>query len=116
MPESTIIPRRIVSSAQFAIVMLGVFLVVMTMSVLKSIGYIGSGVAATNTISVSGEGYVFAVPDTATFTVSVQEEGKDVKTAQAAATKKSNDIIAYLKGAGVDDKDVQTTDYSVNPQ
>ena len=27
-----------------------------------------------------------------------------------------NDIIAYLKGAGVEEKDIKTTDYSVYPQ
>ena len=111
--QATYWPRTM---APIALGALALFLVVLTVGEMKSIHYIGSGVTATNTISVSGEGKVFAVPDTATFTVTVQEEGKDVKTAQDAATKKSNDIIAYLKGAGVDAKDIQTTDYSVNPQ
>lgn len=99
-----------------ALGMLALFLLVGTLSGLKSYHYIGSGVAASNTISVSGDGEVFAVPDTATFSVTVQETAKDVKTAQDTATKKSNDIIAYLKTGGVDEKDIQTTDYSVNPQ
>ena len=109
-------PHRIQQAASFAIVVLGVFLVVLTVNALKENRFIGSGVTATNTITVSGEGKVFAVPDTATFTVTVQEEGKDVKSAQDAATKKSNAIVAYLKSTGIEDKDVQTTDYSVNPQ
>ncbi|HVU75687.1 MAG TPA: SIMPL domain-containing protein [Candidatus Paceibacterota bacterium] len=92
------------------------FLAAATIAELKGLQFIGSGVTASNTISVSGEGDVFAVPDTATFTVSILETAKDVKTAQDSATTKANAVIAYLKGAGVDQKDIQTTDYSVNPQ
>jgi uncharacterized protein YggE len=92
------------------------FLAAATLAELKGLRFIGSGVTASNTISVSGEGEVFAVPDTAEFSVTVQETAKDVKSAQESATEKSNDIIAYLKGAGIDAKDIKTIDYSVNPQ
>ncbi|OGG64383.1 hypothetical protein A3C18_02675 [Candidatus Kaiserbacteria bacterium RIFCSPHIGHO2_02_FULL_54_11b] len=109
-------PHRMQIAGIFAISMLGVFLLVLTLSSLKAYHYIGSGVTATNTISVSGDGEVFAVPDTATFSVTVQEEAKEVKNAQAVATKKGNDIIAYLKKEGINEKDIQTTDYSVYPQ
>lgn len=95
---------------------LALFLLVATLGEIKSYRFIGSGVSATNTITVNGDGEVFAIPDTATFSVTVQEIAKDVKSAQDTATKKSNDIIAYLKAQGVADTDIQTTDYSVNPQ
>lgn len=83
---------------------------------LKSYRFLGSGTTATNTISVTGEGEVFAVPDLATFSVSVEVEKKDVKTAQDEATKKVNDIIGYLKSAGVAEKDIKTASYNVSPQ
>ena len=115
--------REIIKATQWprpfgaaALGMLALFLLVGTISELKGLRYIGSGVAATNSISVSGDGEVFAVPDTATFSVTVQEEAKEVKDAQDAAAKKNNDIIAYLKTEGVDEKDIRTTDYNVNPQ
>lgn len=103
-------------SASAALALLALFLLAATIYAFKSIHYVGSGVAASNTISVNGDGEVFAVPDTATFSVTVQERAKDVATAQTAATKKNNDIIAYLKGNGVEEKDIQTTDYNVQPQ
>jgi uncharacterized protein YggE len=109
-------PKRVESAAVFALSMLGLFLVVLAISSVKEYRFIGSGVTATNTITVSGDGEVFAVPDTGEFSVTIQEEAKDVATAQAAATKKTNDIVAYLKSAGVAEKDVKTTDYSVYPQ
>jgi len=106
-------PRTMATTALGA---LALFLVVVTIGELKGLRFIGSGVTATNTITVSGDGEVFAVPDTATFSVTVQEEAKEVKDAQETATKKSNDIIAYLKSQDIDEKDIQTTDYSVYPQ
>jgi len=108
--------HRVRTLAAFALGMLGLFLLVATLGELKGLRFIGSGVPATNTINVSGEGEVFAVPDTATFSVTVQETATDVQTAQTAATKKNNDIVAYLKGAGLDEKDIQTTDYNIYPQ
>lgn len=99
-----------------ALALLALFLLVATVSAVKSYRLIGSGVSATNTITVSGDGEVFAVPDTAEFSVSVQETAKDVKTSQEAATKKMNAIRAFLKEAGVDEKDIRTSDYSVSPQ
>ncbi len=98
------------------LVMLALFLLVLTLSSLKSYRLIGTGVPASNTIDVSGEGTVFAIPDTATFSVTVNESAKDVETAQTSATKKGNDIIAYLKDQGIAETDIQTTDYSVNPK
>lgn len=101
--------------AASALGMLALFLFVATVNELKSSRYIGSGISPTNTITVSGEGNVYAIPDVATFSVTVSETAKDVETAQTAATKKSNDIIKYLKDQDIDEKDIQTTDYSVNP-
>lgn len=121
MPERSFIDsittdNRIRAFVVLVLIMLSLFLLGEALSVFKSMRFIGSGVTATNTITVSGEGEVFAVPDTATFSVSVIEKAKDVETAQTAATKKGNAIIAYLKGQGIEEKDIQTTDYSVNPQ
>ncbi len=106
-------PRQMVT---VVLAVLALFLIVATAIELKQYHLVGSGVTATNTISVQGEGDVSAVPDTATFTATVQENAKDVKTAQDAAAKKSNDVIAYLKQQGIDAKDIQTADYSIDPQ
>ncbi|HWP61486.1 MAG TPA: SIMPL domain-containing protein [Candidatus Paceibacterota bacterium] len=108
--------HRMRSAAYFALIMLGVFLVFAAAGEIKQLRYIGSGITASDTITVSGEGKVFAVPDVAEFSVTVQESAKDVKSAQDSATTKANAIIDYLKGAGIDAKDIQTSDYSVSPQ
>jgi len=78
--------------------------------------YIGAGVQPTNIITVSGYGEAFGAADIATFSFSVVSEKSTVAAAQGEATNKINAITKYLKGAGVAEKDIQTTDYSVNPQ
>ena len=73
--------------------------------------YIYSG---PTTISVTGKGEVVAVPDIGQFSFSVIESGVDAETAQASAATKSNDIIAALKAAGVEEKDIKTEYYNLN--
>ncbi len=109
-------PDLIVKVGAAALAMLALFLLIQSLKSLKEFRYVGSGVTASNTISVSGMGEVFAVPDIATFSVSVQEEAKEVEVAQETATEKTNDIIAYLKAEGIEDRDIKTTDYNVYPQ
>ena len=92
-------PDIVVKAGAAALGMLALFLLVQTVKALKEYRYVGSGVTATNTITVSGMGEVFAVPDRATFTVTVREEGDDVASAQDKATEKMSGIIDYLKGS-----------------
>src|SRR5262249_1359196 len=104
------------NAAAVALGMLALFLLILAISSLKQYSFIGSGVTASNTISVSGSGDVFAVPDTATFSYSVMvSNAKDATTARTEVNTKGNAIIAYLKGQGIEDKDIQTSDYSLNP-
>lgn len=109
-------PDIIVKAAAAALGLLALFLLVQTVKSFKEYRYVGSGVTATNTITVNGAGEVFAVPDRATFTVTVREEGAEVAAAQDKATEKSNAIISYLKSSGVEEKDIKTINYNVNPK
>ncbi len=109
--------RRHIGTAFLAVlVLLGAFLAVKTLAELKNYRYIGGGVPVSNTITVSGKGEVFAVPDIATFSFSVVEEKKTAAEAQKAATDKINKAIIYLKGKGVGEKDIKTLGYNVYPK
>jgi len=92
------------------------FLAVLTLGQLQGLRYIGAGISPSNTISVSGYGEAFGAADIATFSFSVVSEKSTVASAQTDATNKINAITKYLKDAGVAEKDIQTTDYSVYPQ
>lgn len=74
----------------------------------------GKGVGG-NTITVTGKGEAFAVPDIATISFSVQHESKDVTTAQEEVTKTTNAVMDALKKIGIEEKDIQTSNYSANP-
>jgi uncharacterized protein YggE len=99
-----------------AVVLLAVFLGVKTFGEVMGLRYVGAGLPPTNTINVSGYGEAVAVPDIATFTFSVVSEKSTVAAAQDDVTTKANAITAYLKGAGVEERDIQTSGYSVYPQ
>lgn len=67
-------------------------------------------------IAVSGEGKVTVIPDIAVVSFSVVTEGKDPSTIASDNNNKVNAAIAYVKGQGVDVKDVKTTGYNLSPR
>lgn len=83
---------------------------------IKGYRFIGGGVAATNTISVSGDGEVLAAPDIATISFTVQEEGKTVSAAQDLVSTKTKAVLAALDKVGIPSKDIKTESYNSNPK
>jgi len=69
-----------------------------------------------NTISVTGEGKVTSIPDIATVNLGTTIERKTVAAAQAENTRIMNAVMAKLSEFDVEKKDVQTTNYGINPQ
>jgi uncharacterized protein len=67
-------------------------------------------------ISIRGEGEVFAKPDIGSFSFSVMAEGKDATEAQTKSAESINAIVAFLKEAGVEEKDIKTENYYLNPK
>ena len=66
------------------------------------------------TVSVSGTGIVTIEPDTASVVVGVNIIEATLSEAQAKATTQMMAVIEALKAAGIDEKDIQTVNYSVN--
>src|SRR3989344_1749312 len=108
--------KRFFNGLLAVVVLLAVFLGVKAISGIKEYSYIGDGVYPSNTITVSGTGEVFAIPDTGEFSFSVVESGTTVKDAQGKATKKMNAILDAVKAMGIEDKDVKTTGYNSYPK
>lgn len=92
--------------------LLSLFLVAKTFTEFKTWGQDQYPV---NSISVSGEGEVVAVPDVAMFSFSVNATSESVAAAQEQSATAINSALAYLKEQGVTDKDIKTTGYYVNP-
>ncbi len=67
--------------------------------------------------SASGDGKAVAVPDVAEFSMSViSQGGKDIGSLLTTNTDKVNQAIAFVKGQGVDEKDIQTSGFNVDPR
>jgi uncharacterized protein YggE len=69
-----------------------------------------------NGVSATGEGIVTGKPDVAVLTVGVQARRNTVADARDAAAAAQKGIIDSLKSNGVADKDIQTVQFSVQPQ
>lgn len=115
-PMKYLLHRKIGNAIFLVVLLLGAFLFIKTVSEIKAYSFIGGGVPVSNTITVSGEGEVFAVADTAQFTFSVKEEADTVDVAQENATIKMNTALGLLEEAGIEDKDIKTTAYNVYPR
>jgi uncharacterized protein YggE len=73
-------------------------------------------ISQVSTIDVSGTGTAFAIPDIAVESFTVQEKAATVHDAQGAVTKKINAAMAFLKTAGVAEKDIKTSNYTAYPE
>ena len=108
--------KKIANALFLTILVLAGFLFVKMISEIKAYSFIGGGVPITNTITVSGQGEVFAVPDIAQFTFSVTEEKETVALAQTEVDKKIDLALGLLKGANIEERDIKTISYNVYPQ
>lgn len=78
-------------------------------------GPLGQVVSDQPRISVRGTGVVSAKPDMATLQIGVQIQNTSLATAQSDASTKMDSLMQQLKAAGIDDKDISTSQYNVEP-
>ena len=64
---------------------------------------------------VTAEGRVYAVPDIALLQVGVEVQKEDLSEAQQQAAQSMSSVMTVLKGKGIADKDIQTSQYSIYP-
>ncbi|MHB1330584.1 MAG: SIMPL domain-containing protein [Minisyncoccota bacterium] len=105
--------KRFFKLAAVAVLLLAVFLAVETLDSFKDLR---SPSEVQSTIVVTGEGEAFATPDIANFTYTVSADAETVGEAQTTVTEKTNGILESLKGLGIEESDIRTTDYSVYPK
>jgi uncharacterized protein YggE len=105
--------ERFFKSASFAVFVLSIFLIFLTMNEFKDWQTPNQPV---DTISVTGTGDAYVTPDIATFSFGVSADAAQVADAQASVTNKTDAIFAALKKLGIADADIQTSDYSIYPK
>lgn len=64
-------------------------------------------------IKVEGNSTITADPDTATITLGVITEDKNLQNAQIENQKRSNELLAALQKIGISKDDIQTIDYRI---
>jgi uncharacterized protein YggE len=72
--------------------------------------------AAERLVTVSGEATISVAPDTSIIRIGVTSQGKTAREASEANAKQMTSVLAAIKGAGIADKDVQTSRLSLQPQ
>ncbi len=72
--------------------------------------------AKTSTIRVTGKGSVQAEPDTATIRIGVTTEKPAAQEAVQANTAATSKVVSELQAAGVEKKDLKTSNFSVYAQ
>lgn len=106
------------------ILIISLALVLVTIGAVGCEGYFGSGeaeVAKTifsqqNTgIWVTGEGEVTVVPDVAILSLGVEAQAATVTEAQQQAAEAMEAIMGVLDDYGIDEKDIKTQYYSIQP-
>lgn len=107
--QDTHIKKSLIAVAVMAVVALGAY----SYSTLKSMRY--ANPHGPTTISVSGEGEVFAKPDVAQFSFTLEAKEANAADAQKKVSDALASITEYLKGVGVEEKDISTHGYNLNP-
>ncbi len=67
------------------------------------------------TVTVSASGTVSATPDEATIATGVTSEAKTAREALSKNSEAMKKVIAELKGKGIEPKDIQTTQFNIEP-
>ncbi|MFA6354256.1 MAG: SIMPL domain-containing protein [Candidatus Paceibacterota bacterium] len=97
------------------IVLAAIFIAVM-FSVIPAVNKAGNSQMPVRTLVVNAEGKTTVKPDLAQFSFSVVTDGTDL----ALIAKNNNDLvnkaIDFVKKSGVDEKDIKTTQYNLNPR
>lgn len=108
--------KRVLKWASISLLFFSVFLLVRIVGDLKKLPNAGREVYPQSTISVSGKGEAYAIPDIATFNFSVVEVGNTVASAQEKVDSKIAKALESVREAGIEDKDIQTISYNVYPK
>lgn len=69
----------------------------------------------TDLFSAQGQAEETAVPDTAVVYLGITTQGTSVSDAQNKTNQISKKLLESIKNQGISDKDIKTTNYSVNP-
>lgn len=92
-----------------------VLLLILIVEQLVNISHKAQVIDDKHIVTISAQGKITAKPDLLEISAGVIANGATAVEAQRQNTEKMNQVIAYLKSQGIDPKDIQTTNYSDQP-
>jgi uncharacterized protein YggE len=92
------------------------FLIAKTRNELATHRTIGRPADVRDTFTIEGEGKVSGTPTLAEISFGLLSEGTDVAKIQQDNTRKVNAMIDAVKALNIQEKDIQTSQYSINPK
>jgi len=101
---------------KFTSILLAALIGLLTLSACATPAAGGGAVEQPHTISVTGSGVAYGKPDIAIAQIGVQTRDENPGRAVSENTEKMNAVIAALKELGVEEKDIQTSNFSVYAQ
>lgn len=98
--------------------LVAVFLIILSVkAAVETMGiYNDTHEAYKNTIVVTGEGKIQSQPDIAQMDLSVVSRGTSVAALKTDNTNKMNAVITAMKTLGIEDKDIRSTTFALNPE
>lgn len=108
--------KRVLKWASISLLFFSIFLLVKIIGDLKRLPNAGKEIYPQSTVTVSGRGETYAIPDIASFNFSIIENGATVAAAQEKVEGKLSKSLDAIKQSGIEDKDIQTISYNVNPK
>ncbi|TSD07327.1 MAG: hypothetical protein Greene07144_941, partial [Parcubacteria group bacterium Greene0714_4] len=106
-----------ITRAFFVLLFAGsLFLAMKAINESKAYKFIGKSPSEQASVTVTGKGEAFAIPDIATFSFSVAHTEKEVLSAQQEVTRKIDAALAFLRENDIAEKDIKTSSYDIYPK
>jgi uncharacterized protein YggE len=105
--ENKLLPKWMAKTLGFLLIIFMVLLIINKIDEINGVH---------QTLQISATGKVQATPDIATMTVGVISQGANPMEVKDKNNQKINQVIAFIKQQGIDEKDIQTTGFYAYPQ
>ncbi len=102
--------------SKFTSILFAALIGLLTLSACATPAAGGGAVEQPHTISVTGNGIAYGKPDIAIAQIGVQTRDENPGRAVSENTEKMNAVITALKELGIEEKDIQTSNFSVYAQ
>lgn len=90
--------------------------ILIILTLISSIGISTAQVDTRRTVAVEGEAEIYLAPDRASVSIGVETDGKDVIVIKKDNDRRVRGIFDALKKIGIEQKDIMTSDLSIQPQ